>query len=167
MIWYHNGWWSLHYDMVLWCPMVFFTLLQPHFGCFFVDDDMGLYFPTIVDAARRGVRWRQDSEPVAVAPTKGETGEEETSLWLAAMEIQFSKKPQFGPDWFCKFFLVHLLVMVWIEGRLDSLCIHIHKVRAMCVCASNVYTYLIIFICMCLWNHILICRISPPHHTVI
>ena len=55
-----------------------------------VDDDMGLYFPTIRSlrtryAARRGVRWRQDSEPVAVAPTKGETGEEETSLWLAAI----------------------------------------------------------------------------------
>lgn len=29
----------------------------------------------------RGVRWRQDSEPVAVAPTKPESGEEETSLW--------------------------------------------------------------------------------------
>lgn len=28
-----------------------------------------------------GVRWRQDSEPVAVAPTKPESGEEETSLW--------------------------------------------------------------------------------------
>lgn len=47
-----------------------------------------------------GVRWRQDSEPVAVAPTKPESGEEETSLWLAAMvsscavemgEIQFPR----------------------------------------------------------------------------
>ena len=37
--------------------------------------------------ATSGVRWRQDSEPVAVAPTKTESGEEETSLWLAARVV--------------------------------------------------------------------------------